>query len=42
MARDRLAKLTQQTTVSAYNGEFLKTVLTIPGITEQEKLDKYA
>ena len=40
-ARDKLRKLTQRTAVSAYLTEVQNIVLSIPGITENEKLDRF-
>lgn len=40
-ARDRLATLTQNTIVTAYIEEFLETVIAIPGMTEEEKIDRF-
>lgn len=39
--RDRLAKLTQTESVSGYLEVFLHTILAIPGIREDEKVDRY-
>lgn len=41
VARDKLAKLTQKTFVAAYSEEFIKLVLSIPGMTEDEKIDSF-
>ena len=40
-ARDRLRSLRQRTSVTAYLNEFRNTVISIPGISEDEKLDKF-
>ena len=40
-ARDKHRKLTQRTSVSAHLTEVRNTVLSIPGITEYEKLDRF-
>jgi hypothetical protein len=40
-ARDKLRTLRQKTSVIAYLNEFRNTVITIPGISEDEKLDKF-
>lgn len=41
IARDKLAKLTQRSSVAAYSDAFLWLTLSIPGITEKEKIDRY-
>lgn len=41
VARDRLAKLTQRTSVANNSEEFNKIVLGIPGMTEDEKINRY-
>ena len=40
-ARDKLRKLFQRTSVSAYLSEFRNITLAIPGITEGEKVDRF-
>lgn len=40
-SRDKLRKLVQRTSVSAYLNEFRNLVITIPNINEDEKLDKF-
>lgn len=40
-ARDRLAVLTQRTSVRAYTAEFKRLALNIPDLLEPEKLDRY-
>ena len=40
-ARDKLARLRQKTSVSAYLSEFRNTVLDIPGISDTEKLARF-
>lgn len=40
-ARDRLARLRQNTSVNAYASIFRKTVLEIPSITDDEKKDRF-
>lgn len=40
-ARDKLRKLEQRTSVSGYLTEFRNIVLAIPGISEEERLDKF-
>lgn len=40
-ARDKLRSLRQKTTVLAYLNEFRNTVMMIPGISEDEKIDKF-
>lgn len=41
VARDKLARLSQRTSITAYNEAFLKLVLSIPGMAEDEKVDRY-
>lgn len=40
-ARDKLARLSQRTLVAAYSEEFLSLILTIPDMTEQDRVDTY-
>ena len=40
-ARDKLGSLRQKTSVIAYLNEFRNVVISIPGISEDEKLDKF-
>jgi Retrotransposon gag protein len=40
-ARDRLRKLYQKRSVASYISEFRNIALTIPGITEEEQLDRF-
>ena len=40
-ARDRLRKLYQKKSVASYIAEFRNIALTIPGITEEEQLDRF-
>ena len=40
-ARDRLRRLKQTGSVSKYLSEFRNIILTLPGVTEGEKLDKF-
>ena len=39
--RDRLRRLKQTGSVSEYLSEFRKIIITLPGVTEGEKLDKF-
>ena len=41
MARDKLATLRQHTSVATYTHEFRALILEIPGMTEDERLDRY-
>ena len=41
MARDKLAKWKQIKDVSSFNEEFLRILLDIPNISEEEKIDRY-
>ena len=41
-ARDKLCRLFERTSVSSYLSEFCKIVLTIPGISEGEQIDRFA
>jgi Retrotransposon gag protein len=40
-ARDRLLTLYQKMFLANYISEFINTALTIPGITEEEQLDRF-
>jgi Retrotransposon gag protein len=40
-ARDRLRKLYEKSSVANYKSEFRNIALTIPGITEEEQLDRF-
>lgn len=41
LARDRLRSLAQRTSVSAYYADFTRAIFQIPGITEEEKMDRF-
>lgn len=41
LARDRLRSLRQRTSVAAYYADFTRAVFQIPGITEEEKMDRF-
>lgn len=41
VARDKLARLNQRTSVATYNEEFTSLMLSIPDMTEQDRVDKY-
>lgn len=41
VARDRLRSLSQRTSVNAYFADFSRAVFQIPGITEEEKMDRF-
>lgn len=40
-ARDKLRRLSQKTSVSAYLNEFQNTVISIPGMTTEEMIDRF-
>ena len=41
LARDRLRSLRQRTSVAAFYAEFSRAIFQIPGITEEEKMDRF-
>lgn len=41
VVRDKLVKLIQKTFVAVYSEEFIKLVLSISGMTEDEKIDSF-
>lgn len=41
MAKDKPARLNQRTSVATYNKEFMNRMLSIPEMTEQDRVDKY-
>lgn len=41
LARDRLRTLTQRTSVASFYADFTRAIFQIPGITEEEKMDRF-
>ena len=41
LARDRLRSLRQRTSVAGYYADFTRAIFQIPGITEEEKMDRF-